>query len=798
MASLSTPNINNTTFVNSKTQLPAVKVHLQKCYVGPWLNRGSKHMFTNYQFGHRQISKVAKYQASPDVVQVCDKVEHSTAQSFELVDKKIEDNIRYVKELLNSIDDGHISVSAYDTAWFALIRDLDGRDCPQFPSTIEWIADNQLADGSWGDEDFYSAYDRLINTLACVLALRTWNVHPEKSEKGISYIKENLHELEDAEAENMTCAFELLFPVLLKRAENLGINEIPYDAPIIKEIYNIRDTKLTRIPLEVLHERSTSILYGMEGLENLDLDWQKLMKLQTPEGSFLTSPAATAFAFMYTKDENCLKYIKYILDKFNGAAVDVYPVDLFARLWAVDRLQRLGISRFFESEIKDCLSYVHRFWTEKGIFSGRHALFHDLDDTSMGFRLLRQHGYDMDPNVFKHFQKDGRFHCLGGDMSDSLTVTYNLYRASQTQFPGEEILEEARNFCYNFLQDRAARNQLVDKWVISKHLADEMRTGLQLPWYASLPRVEARYYLQHYAGSGDVWLGKNFFRMEDISNDKYKEIAKLDFSRCQAQHQFEWTYMQGWYESSNVQEFGISRKDLLVAYFLAAATIFERERTKERIVWAKSHIVSRMIKSFFTNETTSLEEKVALLTGFEDNINGLHKITSAKREHEHVDILLATLHQLLGEFDEYASHQLKNAWRVWLTKLEQGEAGAEAELLVTTLNICAGHDIAFKEDILSQNEYKTLSNLTNKICQQLTQIQNKKVMETNDSNSIQDKEIEHDMQALVKSVLEEAVGIDRNIKQTFLSVAKTYYYGAYIAAETIDVHIFKVLFEPVI
>lgn len=38
----------------------------------------------------------------------------------------------------------------------------------------------------------------------------------------------------------------------------------------------------------------------------------------------------------------------------------IYPVDLFARNWAVDRLQRLGVSRYFRDEINQCMEYVYR------------------------------------------------------------------------------------------------------------------------------------------------------------------------------------------------------------------------------------------------------------------------------------------------------------------------------------------------------------------------------------------------------------------------------------------------------
>ncbi|KAL2517492.1 Ent-copalyl diphosphate synthase [Abeliophyllum distichum] len=161
---------------------------------------------------------------------------------------------------------------------------------------------------------------------------------------------------------------------------------------------------------------------------------------------------------METKDEDCLKFINYVVEKFNGGAPAVYPVDLYARLWAVDRLERLGISRFFKTEIKECLDYIY-----------------------------------------------------SGQAFESPSPLFNLYRASQVLFPGEKVLEEAREFTYTFLQERLDSNQLLDKWLISKHLPNEIKTGLDIPWYANLPRVEARFYIENY-GVDDVWIGKSLYR----------------------------------------------------------------------------------------------------------------------------------------------------------------------------------------------------------------------------------------------------------------------------------------------
>lgn len=98
------------------------------------------------------------------------------------------------------MEDGKISISAYDTAWVALVEDVNGTGSPQFPSSLEWIANNQLEDGSWGYKEIFSVHDRIISTLACVIALKSWNLHLKKCNKGrllfalaIRYLKNNLH-----------------------------------------------------------------------------------------------------------------------------------------------------------------------------------------------------------------------------------------------------------------------------------------------------------------------------------------------------------------------------------------------------------------------------------------------------------------------------------------------------------------------------------------------------------------------------------------------------------------------------
>ena len=74
-----------------------------------------------------------------------------------------------------------------------------------------------------------------------------------------------------------------------------------------------------RIPRDIMHRVPTTLLYSLEGMPGLD--WEKLLKLQSQDGSFLFSPSSTAFALMETKDHNCLKYLTNLVQRFNGGGI---------------------------------------------------------------------------------------------------------------------------------------------------------------------------------------------------------------------------------------------------------------------------------------------------------------------------------------------------------------------------------------------------------------------------------------------------------------------------------------------
>ena len=139
-----------------------------------------------------------------------------------------------------------------------------------------------------------------------------------------------------------------------------------------------------------------TLLFSLEAIPGLQ--WDKLQSVRSKDGSYLFCPSSTAFAFNQSKDPHCFAYLNNVAQSFNGgggvscvhipidlkhksllidhlndngevnllnmssiAVPDFYPVEFFEKLWIVDRLERLGIARYFQPQIKDILDYVHRY-----------------------------------------------------------------------------------------------------------------------------------------------------------------------------------------------------------------------------------------------------------------------------------------------------------------------------------------------------------------------------------------------------------------------------------------------------
>ncbi|KAL4354534.1 hypothetical protein GQ457_06G021640 [Hibiscus cannabinus] len=145
------------------------------------------------------------------------------------------------------------------------------------------------------------------------------------------------------------------------------------------------------------------------------------------------------------------------------------------KLVLIDTVQRLGVAYHFEKEIEEALQIIYH----------RHCSHTQIDDdglytTSVQFRLLREHGFDVDcAETFNKFRdEEGRFReSLISDVKGML----ELYEAAHFQVHGENILEEALSFTKFHLELAETKVE----YPLSTQIAD----ALNRPLRKSLPRL---------------------------------------------------------------------------------------------------------------------------------------------------------------------------------------------------------------------------------------------------------------------------------------------------------------------
>ncbi|KAM7528820.1 hypothetical protein LguiB_032230 [Lonicera macranthoides] len=214
-----------------------------------------------------------------------------------------------------------LSVSSYDTAWVAMVPSPHYSLEPCFPECVDWLLDNQLADGSWGlpRHSPLLLKDTLSSTLASILALKRWGVGEDHINKGLHFMELNFPSAIDKSQHSPT-GFDIIFPGMLDYAKDLDL-KLPFEPTVFNAMLRNRELELKRCYEWLPEERDAYVAYVSEGMPKLQ-DWEMVMKkYQRKNGSLFNSPATTAAALTHHhhQDAGCLNYIRSLLDKFGNA-----------------------------------------------------------------------------------------------------------------------------------------------------------------------------------------------------------------------------------------------------------------------------------------------------------------------------------------------------------------------------------------------------------------------------------------------------------------------------------------------
>ncbi|XP_057830563.2 bifunctional levopimaradiene synthase, chloroplastic isoform X1 [Cryptomeria japonica] len=589
--------------------------------------------------------------------------------------KHIEALIEDIRNMFQSMEDGKLNPSAYDTAWIARIASIDNPSQPQFPQTLNWVVCNQLSDGSWGGEPFYLSHDRLLITLSCVIALRIWKLGETQVQKGIDFVNyQTSLSLDERGYGNQPSGFVILFSSLLKEANalNLGIsNELPF----IQRILAIREAQLKENDMGILYNLPTSLFLSLEGLQEV-IDWRKVLKFYPKDGYMLGSLASTACLYMHTGDKIFLEFINSVVTICGDHVPCVYPSDLHERLLAVDTVERLGIGRYFKEEIKHALDYVYRFWSNGGIGRGRNDTIVNVNDTAMGFRILRLHGYDVSAEVLKIFENEKReFFSFADKTHRGVEDMLSLYKCSEIGFPGETVMKEAKTFTATYLRNLRETN---NSFALARDVSGSFAVDYELKYgfHRSLPRLEARFYIEGSWLSNKTWLAKTFYRLPYMNNEKYIELAKLDFNAVQSIHQKELQQVHKWWIDSGFRKLKFTRERHIEIYFVVAAGMFEPDYGDCRIATTKVGCLIVILDDLY-DKYSSFEEIMLFNEVFER-----WDLYMLDHMSEHIKIFFLGLYNTINELAEKAckvqgNEMLEYFKKMWKVQLESFTKEAE-------------------------------------------------------------------------------------------------------------------------
>ncbi|KAF0893593.1 hypothetical protein E2562_027319 [Oryza meyeriana var. granulata] len=366
--------------------------------------------------------------------------------------------------------------------------------------------------------------------------------------------------------------------------------------------------------------------------------------------------------------------------------------DILERMNLVDTVQHLGIDHLFEKEIEAALEDIN----EDEFASS------NLHDVALRFRLLRERGYWVSPDVFNKFKgDDGTF---SKEIANDPKTLLSFYNAVHLFIHGEPELEEAITFARHHLESVSQHGGL------KVPLADQIKRALHLP----LPRIHRRVEMVSYIPE---------YNKEDGFNPILLELAKLDFNILQRVHQKELKELSRWWKDLSAY-MGLHhiRDRVIENYTWSYAVYHEEELSLSRVMFAKIVLLIALLDDTYdVYAFTSIEEcrlLNAAFQGWDDSAASLvpeylrkfYEITlSCFREFE--DLIPSNQRYLVAfaktEFQKLSSYYLEGAeWAHRKHKPSFSEQVTLATMTTATRPLAAGLLLGLSEAVVTKEAYE--------------------------------------------------------------------------------------------
>jgi halimadienyl-diphosphate synthase len=385
-------------------------------------------------------------------------------------------NMQTFLELLKEFrkNDFTLSNTPYDSAWVARLKDVDAN---MSDMALEWICEHQLSDGSWGASFPFYYHDRVVCTLACMIAL-TYRGKRQSDKNQISAGLAALDEITSGATGRLqlepsaTVGFEMIVPTLITEAERLGL--MPKGKELaLSRLAKLRETKMSKLQgIKVSRQYTiahSAEMVGKDRLEMLDPD-----NLQESNGSVGNSPAATAHFALYVRagDEKALNYLRPIVTARKGGAPTLTPLELFELNWVMWNFSLTDLYQKDHEIAKVCnihLDYLEENWKSgQGLgFSSSYSVV-DADDTFVGYEVLSKLGRNPELAAVLQYEEENWFRCFHLEANPSIDV--NIHVLGALKQAGYDRTHLSVQKALRFIRTSRMNNSyFFDKWNLSPY-----------------------------------------------------------------------------------------------------------------------------------------------------------------------------------------------------------------------------------------------------------------------------------------------------------------------------------------
>ncbi len=374
--------------------------------------------------------------------------------------------IDQVESLLLETGPGHNTITAYDTAWVAMLGD----QLPEIANkALEWLRINQLSNGSWGMNRPVYHHDRVLCTLAAVIALRKNGDIRDRDRvaRGLFALHEHLEMLHH-DLSGPTVGFEMILPTLIAEAIDTGLLP-PIDNEFLGPLRKARAHKLSLAPNSLIN-REVSMAFSAEMAGNDGQNILAVDDLLEANGSVALSPSATAYYLIQLKP-NDPQAINYIRSIWNNGVANFSPFDLFEQAWVmwnlslVDLSEYTGIQKAFSGHLKN----IYEHWCDgAGIGFSEYYSPKDADDTAIAYSLLTRAGYDVPLEDILRFERENHYCTFDYEAHSSVSTNIHVLFALLEAGYGKD--HETVQKILTFLnEERIDHKYWIDKWHTSPY-----------------------------------------------------------------------------------------------------------------------------------------------------------------------------------------------------------------------------------------------------------------------------------------------------------------------------------------